>query len=103
MITCTRTYTRPNISVPWHTDASLGILSEYVLTHITDTYRLTGQLISDSYEEAVDGLSTVYTATWSSIEDYDGYNFDSVLIPYWEERDVYNASVGIVMSPVEIV
>lgn len=102
MITCTRTFTRPTTSVLWHNDPGSPVPVVDFKDHLNVNYRATGKLIDDQFEESTDGLSKTYTAIWASLEDYNEYDTDPVFVGFWEARDIYNESVGITATPVEI-
>lgn len=97
MIKMTRTYSRPSVDIEWH----IYVLdSAWVGPYINETYKNTGKLLGESigWSDSF-ALSIEYVAYWLDNTSFEEYNYDSTLIPYWQERDVYNASVGITITP----
>lgn len=97
MITLTRTYTRPSVEVKWHPHVLNGA---WVGPYINSTYKDTGKLLFESMDWSnPEALTIDYTAHWVDMASFEEYNTDATLIPYWEDRNVYNETVGITISP----
>lgn len=95
MILVNRVITRPNTSIKWHNDPSLGIITQAFFQHIKTVYIDTGACLNESVTISDDQLTWTYTAYWDTMENYYIYDQDPFLQPFWEARNEYYASVGI--------
>lgn len=102
MISITKTTTRPNTSVLWHSDPSLNIFTADFFTHLDLTYIMPGHLISQGNTFSEDGLVMTYTALWEDLTSYQQYDTDPVLQTFWDARNSYYATNGVVMSAIDV-
>jgi len=95
MIKIKRQYTRPSVDIPWHGK----ILSSTEFKLKLQTYIDSGKHISYNVSFSEDGLQMFYEGVWASREDFDEYDVDPDLTPYWDIRNAYNEAVGITIGP----
>jgi len=100
MIKLTKTYTRPTIFIPWVAESTLP-RDEY-LSHFNTAYKITGKCITENSEVSNNGLTLTYTAEWATIEDYEEYSADPILINYWAQRNEYYFENGVTVGPTVI-
>ena len=96
MIIFSRTFTRPNINVPFHYEV---LDNTSYKSHLVPNYIETGDLISQWKDISDDVLTMTYNAIWASREAFDRHDNDPVLKDYWDQRDVYCESNNIVLGP----
>ena len=95
MIKIKRQYTRPSVDIPWH--GSILPAAEFKLK--LQTYIDSGKHISRKVTFSEDGLQMFYEGVWASRADFDEYDADPDLIPYWNARDEYNKIFEIIIGP----
>lgn len=96
MIIFTRTFTRPNVDIPFHSEVlDVSAFRE----RLTLNYINTNKLISQFKEITDDGLVMTYTGIWIDRESFEEYDNDPVLKPYWEARDAYYAENNVIIGP----
>jgi hypothetical protein len=94
MVTFKRTFTRPSTDVLWYNQTNRPSAS--FLSAWTD---YVGQnKVAESTTYTVDGLTMIYQATWSSLEDFHHYDHNPELDAWWVYRDEYNAANSIIMG-----
>jgi hypothetical protein len=101
MIKITRKFSRNDLDVPWHLDQPFkdDILTQEFIDHVESKYK--DKIINQTYVRTEDdmALSITYTATWSSLADYQEYMNDPICIAMFARRDAHNAEFGIVSEP----
>ena len=93
MIQVTRTFTRPNVSIPWHDEANSFALFR---DHASNTYFKTNNIILSQSPISDDLLSRTFLQIWTSQDYHSEWLNDPYLLEYWTLRDTYNAFVGII-------
>lgn len=99
MITVTRTYTRPDIDVPWHLSPpyDADVYPQSFKDYVEQTYGST--LLHFSNVVSDDMLTLHFNSVWSTMEDYQRYLVDPVCTASWAARDAHNEQFGIISSP----
>lgn len=96
MITFSRTYIRPNTTVPFHNQVLDN--TEY-RQHLVSNYINTGKLIEQSTVYSEDSLSMTYNAVWADRESFDEHNADPILNKYWTARDEHCSANNVILEP----
>lgn len=91
MIKVTRTYTRPNTNVAFHTKVINA-------SHLVENYDKTKKRLYIKNELSEDRLSLLHIALWDSHESYEEHRRDPKCIEYFNARDAYNQRVGITQT-----
>ena len=99
MIQYTRTYTRPTLQTPWHTQVVLPVSNATFAARMRDLYFTTGKCIGQTLVESVGRLELIYTGNWLDEASYNEYDIDPVLNTYWAVKDLYNTGCGIIKGP----
>ena len=95
MIKIKREYTRPATDIPWHNE----ILPSHEFTMKLQTYIDSNKHISYNITYSEDGLKMFYEGVWIDRAAFDEYDVDPDLVPYWDLRNQYYDSVGIIVGP----
>jgi len=95
MIKITKLTTRPNTNVLWHFDAGF-------YSHMNDTYVQPGKCILSSNAFSEDGLQMTWTSFWDTEENYNAYQADPLFTVYWNLKQEYYDTNGVVMSANQI-
>ena len=93
MIKASKTYHRPDASVPWHYKIIDG-KSEF-MNRMREVYSA-GLLFKDQIHS--DDLTVTFITVWDTQELYEQYKSDPVLNVYWDARNSYNQNAGIIMD-----
>lgn len=93
MIQVTRTFTRPNASIPWHDEANPFAPFR---DHASNTYFKTNKIVLSQSPTSDDLLSRTWLQIWTSQDYLSEWVNDPYLREYWILRETYNASVGII-------
>jgi len=107
MVITHRTYTRPKLDCPWHTDSDLEINSSLDITHAFN--RLDAATIADSKKvrtrTLVDELTLVIEVIWFNDEDHQAWVNSEAVIAYLAGVKTYFEQINgtIVDKPVTIV
>lgn len=95
MIQVTRTFTRPNASIPWHDEAhSFAPFRD----HMSNNYFKTNKIIMSQSPTSEDQLSRTFLQIWTSPEYHTEWLNDPHFQEFFANRDAYNASVGIIAT-----
>jgi hypothetical protein len=95
MILFSKTYTRSDITIPFHNQVLDN--TEYK-QHLTENYINTGKLIEQWMEFSEDSLVMTYKALWTDRESFDEHQADPILNIYWTDRDEYCSSTNIIQG-----
>ncbi len=95
MIKIKREYTRPAADIPWHGE----VLPNTEFKTKLQTYIDSNKHISYNITYSEDGLKMFYEGVWVDRAAFDEYDVDPDLVPYWDLRNEYYASVGITIGP----
>jgi hypothetical protein len=95
MIKIKREYTRPSIDIPWHNE----VLPDVEFKTKLQTYIDLNKHISYNITHSEDGLRMLYEGIWIDRAAFDEYDVDPDLVPYWNLRNEYYESVGIIVGP----
>jgi D-alanyl-D-alanine carboxypeptidase len=88
------TFNKPN-DVSWYTNSGQVVpLLNDLKNKEKEKYKQTGQLMSET-SESPDENTFIYTALWSSQEDYEEYAINPGVTQYRLQQSVYNAINGI--------
>lgn len=95
MIIVTRTFTRPDLSVPWHLDQPHGasMYPQEFQDYVNATYR--DRKLHHIYTLSDDKLTMTLQSFWQTMEDYEAYNNDPICIESFGRRDAHNAEHNI--------
>ena len=92
MIQVTRTFTRPNASMPWHDEVhSFAPFRD----HMSNNYFKTNKIIVADSPTSEDQLSRTFMQIWISHEYHTEWLNDPHFQEFFTNRDAYNASSGI--------
>lgn len=99
MIIVTRTFTRPDRSVPWHLDQPFGpsVYPQDFQDYVNATYA--DRKLHHVYTLSDEGLTLTLQSFWQTMADYDAYNNDPICIASFERRDAHNAFYNITNEP----
>jgi hypothetical protein len=100
MIMTSRTFTRPSISVPWHTEQIADSL--LFKSRLNLDFEDTGKILSRDADISIDGLIMTVTILWDSVESMNSHFDDPRNAQYFADRIEYNNSANIVMSELTI-
>jgi len=95
MIKIKREYTRPSIDIPWHGE----VLADAEFMAKLQTYIDSGKHILFNITYSEDALKMFYEGDWIDRAAFDEYDVDPDLVPYWDLRNEYYESVGIIVGP----
>ena len=87
----TRTFTRPDASIPWHFEVIEQ--NQEFLKILTERYMNTEKIIH-RYVSFSDLVMTV-NIYWDSIQSYNEHNADPDFQEYFRLRDAYNTALNI--------
>lgn len=88
MFRVTRTFTRPNTSIPFHPQAVDG-------TYFKQTYIDTGKIVWLNNRLSEDGLTFYHEAFWENETTFNLHKEDPNIIEYFRLRDLHNSGNGI--------
>ena len=97
MLIIRRTYTRPSVDVLWHAEV---VPNEEFFTQL-QTYRDSGKYLAHRTTFSEDQLTMFYYGEWISREAFDEYDTDPILTAFWNLKDAYYSSVGVIAGPKE--
>jgi quinol monooxygenase YgiN len=93
MIQVTRTFTRPDASIPWHDENHP--FAPY-RDHMSNNYFKTKKIIYNESPVSEDKLSRTFMQIWADQEFHNEWLNDPHFQEFYRARDMYNESVGIV-------
>jgi hypothetical protein len=95
MIYKERTFTRPNVDIPWHGEI---LTTPEHREYLAKNYTHTGKIIFKEKVVSDDGLRFTIKYLFDSMESLNEHAEDPVLLAYVEARKDYNNTMGITES-----